>query len=77
MMRSEPQPSSTAEKSRFSTMAVTAIHQRLAKAVARVGAMLEAEKGRSREKQKKRGEVLKSRASLTDAQDEERPIPYL
>lgn len=40
MMRSEPHPSSTAEKSRFSMMAVTAIHQRLENAVARVGAMV-------------------------------------
>lgn len=40
MMRSEPHPSSTAENSRFSMMAVTAIHQRLANAVARVGAMV-------------------------------------
>lgn len=35
MMRSDPHPNSTAEKSRFSMMAVTAIHQRLANAVAR------------------------------------------
>lgn len=40
MMRSDPHPSSTAEKSRFSMMAVTAIHQRLLNAEARVGAML-------------------------------------
>ena len=40
MMSRDPQPSSTAEKSRFSMMAVTAIHQRLAKAVVRVGAMV-------------------------------------
>lgn len=79
MMRSEPHPSSTAEKSRFSTMAVTAIHQRLAKAVARVGAMLEGKKGRSGEKQQAAEEEgnLQSRASLTDAQDEERAITYL
>lgn len=44
MMRSEPHPSSTAEKSRFSMMAVTAIHQRLANAVARVGGMVAGEK---------------------------------
>lgn len=41
MMRSEPHPNSTAEKSRFSTMEVTAIHQRLANAVAREGGMVE------------------------------------
>lgn len=40
MMRSDPHPSSTAEKSRFSMMALTAIHQRLLNAEARVGAML-------------------------------------
>lgn len=39
MMSKEPQPNRTAEKSRFSMMAVTAIHQRRANAVARVGAM--------------------------------------
>lgn len=39
MMSREPQPSSTAENSRFSMIAVTAIHQRRAKAVAKVGAM--------------------------------------
>lgn len=39
-MRSDPHPSSTAENSRFSMMAVTAIHQRLLNAEARVGAML-------------------------------------
>ena len=59
MMRSDPQPSSTAEKSRFSMIAVTAIHQRLANAVARVGAMvggkkLKAEK--SEEKQERQME---------------------
>lgn len=41
MMRSEPHPSSTAENSRFSMMAVTAIHQRRANAEARVGGMVE------------------------------------
>lgn len=40
MMRSDPHPSSTAENSRFSMMAVTAIHQRLANAEARVGGMV-------------------------------------
>lgn len=45
MMRSEPHPSSTAEKSRFSMMAVTAIHQRLENAVARVGAMVGGNRG--------------------------------
>lgn len=44
MMRSDPHPSSTAEKSKFSMIAVTAIHQRLANAVARVGAMVDWEK---------------------------------
>lgn len=39
MMSREPQPSSTAEKSRFSMTAVTAIHQRREKAVASVGAI--------------------------------------
>lgn len=40
MMRREPQPSSTAENSRFSMMAVTAIHQRRANAVDSVGAIV-------------------------------------
>lgn len=40
MMSRDPHPSSTAEKSRFSMTAVTAIHQRREKAVARVGAIL-------------------------------------
>ncbi len=44
MMRSDPHPNSTAENSRFSTMAVTAIHQRLANAEARVGGMVGNEK---------------------------------
>ena len=39
MMSRDPQPSSTAEKSRFSMTAVTAIHQRREKAVARLGAI--------------------------------------
>lgn len=39
MMSRDPQPSSTAEKSKFSMTAVTAIHQRREKAVARVGAI--------------------------------------
>lgn len=39
IMSREPQPSSTAEKSRFSMTAVTAIHQRREKAVASVGAI--------------------------------------
>lgn len=39
MMSREPQPSNTAEKSRFSMTAVTAIHQRREKAVASVGAI--------------------------------------
>ena len=39
MMSRDDQPSSTAEKSRFSTTAVTAIHQRREKAVARLGAI--------------------------------------
>ncbi|KAF3851833.1 hypothetical protein F7725_005188 [Dissostichus mawsoni] len=39
MMSSEPQPSSTAEKSRFSMMAVTAIHHLLLKAWAKLGAI--------------------------------------
>lgn len=39
MISREPQPSSTAEKSRFSMTAVTAIHQRREKAVASVGAI--------------------------------------
>lgn len=46
MMRSDPHPSSTAENSRFSMMAVTAIHQRLLNAEARVGAMLGGRKRR-------------------------------
>lgn len=40
MMRRDPHPSSTAENSRFSMMAVTAIHQRLLNAEAKVGAMV-------------------------------------
>lgn len=59
MMRSDPHPSSTAENSRFSMMAVTAIHQRLLNAEARVGAMLggrkrsdtHSERGRKRERE--------------------------
>lgn len=39
MMSSEPQPRRTAEKRRFSSTAVQAIHQRRRWAVARVGAM--------------------------------------
>lgn len=39
MMSREPQPRRTAEKRRFSTTAVQAIHQRRRWAVARVGAM--------------------------------------
>jgi len=45
MMSREPQPSSTAENSRFSMTAVTAIHQRREKAVTREGAI----SGRGRE----------------------------
>lgn len=48
MMRRDPHPSSTAENSRFSMIAVTAIHQRLANAEARVGGMVEGKKGRTR-----------------------------
>lgn len=40
MMSNEPHPRSTAEKSRLSITAVTAIHQRREKAVASEGAML-------------------------------------
>lgn len=56
MMRSDPHPSSTAEKSRFSMMAVTAIHQRLANAVARVGGMVEGKKLKEGPEEKKRRE---------------------
>lgn len=56
-MRSEPHPSSTAEKSRFSMIAVTAIHQRLANAVAKVGAMVEGGKELQAEKSEAPGET--------------------
>lgn len=60
MMRRDPHPNSTAEKSRFSTMAVTAIHQRLAKAVARVGGIV----GRKvNYRQEKRGKTKRERKS--------------
>lgn len=57
MMRSDPHPSSTAEKSKFSMIAVTAIHQRLANAVARVGAMVDWEKKLKTEAKSKRREI--------------------
>ncbi len=52
MMSKEPQPSRTAEKSRFSIMAVIAIHQRRANAVARVGAMAAGSRIAVREEEK-------------------------
>ena len=52
MMRSDPHPSSTAENSRFSMMAVTAIHHRLANAEARVGGMVP--KGRCKGQDRRR-----------------------
>lgn len=57
MMRSDPHPSSTAEKSKFSMIAVTAIHQRLANAVARVGAMVDWKKKVKTEAKSKRREI--------------------
>ena len=57
MMSSEPQPRRTAEKRRFSTTAVQAIHQRRRWAVARVGAM--ARRGAAR-----CGDPAPARASL-------------
>lgn len=57
MMRSDPHPSSTAEKSKFSMIAVTAIHQRLANAVARVGAMVDWKKKLKTEAKSKRREI--------------------
>lgn len=84
-MRSDPHPSSTAENSRFSMMAVTAIHQRLANAEARVGAMVEGRKSSTRgdkcrkQWQRDRGqeqagssqrERKRVRPSLTDTQAE-------
>lgn len=76
MMRSEPHPSSTAEKSRFSMMAVTAIHQRLAKAVAKVGAMVggleaAAEEGEVEWRRAQCKERERDWAPLSDAQDED------
>lgn len=79
MMRSEPHPSSTAEKSRFSMMAVTAIHQRLENAVARVGAMVVGGDRGGRDVQSGAEETADSKleahtrrewAPLADAQDE-------
>lgn len=72
MMRSDPHPSSTAEKSRFSTMAVTAIHQRLAKAEARVGDMVQGKvsgtrAGKCREEwEKDKSKLEGARACLAD-----------
>lgn len=55
MMSREPQPSSTAENSRFSMTAVTAIHQRLEKAVAREGAIFTGRRDAQRERRTKEG----------------------
>lgn len=80
MMRSDPHPSSTAEKSRFSMMAVTAIHQRRANAVARVGAMVDEEKVQAswwREAQSGAGAGEESNLEVTGAQEERSLIIYL
>lgn len=68
-------------------MAVTAIHQRLAKAVARVGAMVEGRKNKRQteakremwgvEVKRKEQAARVARASLTGAQDEGWAITYL
>ncbi|TNN51176.1 hypothetical protein EYF80_038646 [Liparis tanakae] len=63
MMRRDPHPSSTAEKSRFSMMEVTAIHQRRANAVARLGAMVE---GRERERGSGEGNVERGKKRFID-----------
>lgn len=69
MMRSDPHPSSTAEKSRFSMMAVTAIHQRRLNAEARVGAMLGGRKRRA--VQRGATEISKKhRQTLTERESE-------
>lgn len=89
MMRSDPHPSSTAENSRFSMMEVTAIHQRLANAVARVGSMVEGKKLQAepeernvqRERLQERREMNKLEAQreapCLDALDEGSLITYL